>query len=207
MPTRYKLVLVFNSSGTTPLWGFSESFYTNSDVVGDPRGWAQQVVDARRQILASCVSIVAAKLYQNLAPKLSAKTGKWFLSGTFMNLCPDLNLGPGQAGSTDTPAAAVLIQLYATAGARASNRQMRGIPDAVWQNCKVATGRGQFISFWQTLQSLGERIITVKASTGALTDSPIGCIKFARISSRRVGRPFGQLRGRRSKRKSTPATP
>jgi hypothetical protein len=159
----------------------------------------QQIVTARRYTLSQSIMLSMFKL-ATVAPKLSAKTTKYFLAQTKIFLCPDVQGGLGFLSVVDTPNAAVLVQVQYNGYSRVGNYQVRGIPDTWWDGGAL-TPAAQAVNFYfQFLQKIPMQLFHVNRTSGALTIYPMQCSHLQRISSRRTGRPFGQLRGRRRKK-------
>jgi hypothetical protein len=194
----YRFTMYFNFPGP-PADGWTEKvdFVAPSTTVAQTI--AQQIATARRYTLSQSINIFAFKL-ATVAPKLSAKTHKYFLAQTKVFLCPDIQGGKGFLSVVDTPNAAVLVQVQYMGYSRVGNYQIRGIPDTWWDAGALTPAATAILFYFQFLQKIPMQLFHVDKTGGTLTIFAMQCSHLQRISSRRTGRPFGLLRGRRGKR-------
>lgn len=194
----YRGTLFFSFAGP-PADGWTEKVDFVAPSNSSAQTILQQIVTARQYTLSQSISIVGVKL-ATVASKLSTKTTKYFLAQTKIFLCPDVSVGKGFLSVVDTPNAAVLVQVEYTGYSRIGNYQVRGIPDTWWDGGAL-TPAAQAINFYfQFLGRIPMQLFHVNKTTGVLTPYPMQCAHLNRISSRRTGRPFGLLRGRRHKK-------
>jgi len=197
----YRVYILFNE-GQKPTAGFSERYDITAATDTEATTRAGQIKDARRAFLASNWNVVAVRL-----AKLAAKseTPKCKIISRQVRLCPDISGGAGLAGEMDIPAAAVFADFFYNGVPLPSHRQFRGIPDDWWDAAALTQAKEAIETFCRRLKALGHVRFIPSDSCTSLGGFPLKCCATRRISSRRVGRPFGLIRGRRSKRK--PVTP
>jgi len=197
-PTR--VLLRFTWTGS-PIAGFSEryDFELDSDGETAAREIAMRVAIARAQVLANNWSIWQVAVGR-VAPKLSAKTGKHFAAFTKLQLCPEVGPAVGKLGTTDTPWQALYVLQKFQGASHPVARQLRGVPDTFFDGGVTTRGVQVVNKFFDFLLTVPQYEHRVNKTTGAMVASRLICSTIQRISSRRTGRPFLPLRGRRSKR-------
>jgi hypothetical protein len=196
----YRCYLIFNFSKEPPC-GFSERYDFDASSPDAAQTTATYIKEQRRAFLSEDWTIVAVRLAE-LTVKLVS--GKCKIVAKRILLCPEIAPGDGVLGSADIPAGAVFADFFFDNVKRPSHRQFRGIPDDWWDN-SVLTQAAAFINVYcRKLRSVGVVRHIPDTSCTILGDFPLKCCNTRRISERRVGRPFGLLRGRRSKRKMLP---
>jgi len=212
MPTM-KGTILFEFAGP-PSAGFSESWSWQGTSAAAPAR-LNEIITARAEVLSSSwriiggrVGVLVAAMEANPSPPPSeiCKVRTRMIQPI---VCPTAIVG--KLGVSDTPWAAVLIELtkrpsaeqlqtFAAAG-RPREQQHRGIPDSWWTNAALDIPAGDLVKLTAFYQSL----ITTWAIGQVKTNDACEidffryrgyCLK--RISNRRVGRTFFQLRGRRS---------
>lgn len=200
MSQNYRVVLRF-AFQDTPLAGYSERYDFNDGGGGDSFATqkAAQLAQARRVVLSN-TWIISRVTVGKVVPKLSTKTGKWFNAFTAIQLCPDLIGGKGFLGVADGPQAAIYVKQKFIGRSRTVARQMRGIPDSWWDGGQLTNGTGVLNAFFLFLLTIPQIEIVTSKATGSSFNANLLCSSIERISSRRTGRPFLPLRGRRSKR-------
>jgi len=199
---QYRVYILFNE-GRKPQSGFSERYDIEAADDATATTVAGQIKDARRTFLAVNWSVVAVRLAKVAAKSL---TPKCKIIARQIRLCPDISGGDGLAGDMDIPAAAVFADFFYNGVPLPSHRQFRGIPDDWWDAAGLTQAKEAIETFCRRLRALGHVRFIPSDSCTSLGGFPLKCCATRRISSRRVGRPFGLLRGRRSKRKVTPPT-
>jgi hypothetical protein len=199
----YRVYLLFNDT-VNPTAGFSERYDITSSSDDTAMVTAAQLKDARRSFLASNWTIVAVRLAR-LAPKSVGPACK--IIARQVRLCPDISPGAGLAESMDIPAAAVFADFFYQGILKPSHRQFRGIPDIWWDAAALSGAKEAIETFCRRLKSFNHVRFVGSDNCTSLGAFPLKCCATRRISSRRVGRPFGLLRGRRSKRKVIPTPP
>jgi len=198
----YRVYILFNDT-VTPTAGFSERYDIQAASDDAAQAAAGQIKDARRDFLAQNWSVVAVRLAR-LAPKSVGPVCK--IIARQVRLCPDISGGVGLVETMDIPAAAVFADFFYNGVPKPSHRQFRGIPDIWWDNAALSGAKEAIETFCRRLKALGHVRYIPADNCTSLGPFPLKCCATRRISSRRVGRPFGLLRGRRSKRKVTPPT-
>jgi hypothetical protein len=200
MSQNFRVTLLF-ADNFNPLAGYSERYDFNDGGSGQSfwTDTATQLVRARRIILSSNWQIQNVKI-STVVPKLSAKTGKWFNAATQIQLCPGIDGGAGVLGVSDPTNTAFYIRQKYQGLSRTVARQLRGYPDTFWDQAKIQPTAGVINTFLGFLASIPQIEISTNKTTGASAAHNLMCSSIQRISSRRTGRPFLPLRGRRSKR-------
>lgn len=205
MSVNYRVVLRFSFQNPL-ICGFSERYDFNDGGGGNSfaQSVAQRIAQARRVVMSSSWRITRVTL-GTILPKLSAKTGKYFNAFTMIQLCPDITGGAGFLGVADNPTSAIYVQQKFVGRSRTVARQMRAIPDTWWENATLQNSAGALNIFFTYLQSIPQIEVVTNKTTGSSSNANLLCSTLQRISSRRTGRPFLPLRGRRSKRAVLPA--
>jgi len=212
----YKTTLFMESRVGNPARGFSESWSWEQASESALFNQAAQLASERSKILSQSYQITSYRI-----ARLEGIQG-----GTFCTLkqhlvqtaiCPvPIN---GKLSEGDIPAAAVLVQMSLAQltidGVPQVHRprqwQLRGIPDTWWDGSVLAIPAADKVK----IQNFCNFIVSILFA-GVVFGYPLCpdlvvqkyqacCIR--RISSRRIGRPFGLLRGRRSKRTTATPTP
>jgi len=201
---RYTMMIQFNN--TAPPAGFSESWTNEENTDTLARNTMQTLIAERRKVLSSSwtisggriskLAVIAtpppAKIVQRLVQPLVCQSGL-----------------AGLLGDSDTPWTALFVEMTKFANplfpsTRPRAQQMRGIPDTWWASAALAIPAADaaklqgFFSFLinPTTFGAGQARINPDDELQLLRYRGI-CLK--RISSRRIGRPFGLLRGRQSR--------
>jgi hypothetical protein len=208
----YKTTLFIQAVAETPPNGFTESWSWEETSESSLFNHAAQLASERSKILSSS--------YQIVSYRIARLTG--IQGGSFCTLkqslvqtaiCPVPLVG--KLGVADLPAAAVLVSM-AIAGLtinevpqvhRPRQWQLRGIPDTWWDGAALvipAADKTKITNFCNFLTSvLFAGIVFGYPLCPDLNVQKYQSCCTRRISSRRIGRPFGLLRGRRSKRPTT----
>jgi len=208
---QYRLTGLFELEGTQPA-GFSESwdFIATDDNAAllQPSSWAKE----RVRVLAEDWTLTAMRLTR-LSGSGTPGACKLHQEIVEANVCRPPE--EGTLGRADSPYAAVYItintrQSTPSSGLPTRPRRwlLRGIPDSWWdtatlqRNGPVVAAVNRYLSWLITNLQAGSTRMGVSCSTLYLLPYSSYCIR--RIASRRVGRPFDLLRGRRSNRPATP---
>jgi len=212
----YKVTLFMESRVGNPARGFSESWSWEESSDSSLFNHAAQLASERAKILSQSYQISSYRIARL----------KGIQGGTFCTLkqelvqtaiCPvPIN---GKLSEGDIPAASVLVQMALVSLSindvpqvhRPRQWQMRGIPDTWWSGSVLAipaADANKITAFCNFLTA----VLFAGIVFGYPTCPDLNIHKYQsccvrRISSRRIGRPFLLLRGRRSKRKAIPATP
>lgn len=203
----YRITGMFELEGNQPA-GFSESW---DFVAGDdqaalpmPSSWAKE----RVRVLSEDWTLSAMRLTRLAG---SGTPGACVLHQEIVeaNVCRPPE--SGTQGPADSPYAAVYItintrQSTPSSGLPTRPRRwlLRGIPDTWWdasqlqRNGPLVGAVNRYLSWIITNMQAGTTRMGVSCSTLYLLPYTAWCIR--RIASRRVGRPFDLLRGRRSRR-------
>jgi len=201
----YRLTGHFDFSGPPPA-GFSESWdYLAVDdqaAVTQAMSWPKE----RASLLSEDWTITAVRL-SRLAIG-SSEPCKIIGRLVSIPLCIQMTKGRINADA-DTPWAAILVEMTTQQSTpsvgvtpRPRQWQLRGIPDDWWKVAKLdipAAAKGAIATYCKYLRE-DLQAGHVKANSGCLAlnlQRFNGCC-IKRISNRRIGRPFGLLRGRRS---------
>lgn len=209
-----KGTMLFEFAGP-PSAGFSESWsWEGSTSAAVTR--LNEVIAARAEVLSSSwriiggrVGVVSAEEVTNPNPPPSTLC-KLKVSQIQPLVCATAVVG--KLGVADTPWTAVLVQLTKLPSAaqlqtfrfagRGRMQQHRGIPDTWWNNAELTIPPGDAVkmtAFYQLVTQtwqMGQLKTSVEGCTLGFLRYRGYCLK--RISNRRVGRTFFQLRGRRS---------
>jgi len=199
---RHTMFMQFNNAA--PAVGFSETWAAEHSSDTNARNKMQTLITERTKVLSSTWTIMGGRI------------GKLSTSGTgsSMKIVESMvapvncqNGVAGQLGDSDTPWAAILVQFgKITSTTVPKNRprmeQFRGIPDDWWTAGALSIPAGDaaklqaFFSFLLNPTSFGAgqpKLSTTPALVFLNYLPP--CLK--RISNRRIGRPFGLIRGRK----------
>jgi len=204
---QYRLTGMFELSGDQPA-GFSESWdmIATSDQTAllMPGSWAKE----RVRILSEDWKLTAMRLTRLTAV---AVTEGCALHQEIVeaNVCRPPEVGT--LGPADSPYSAVYITINTRQSTPSSGKPprprrwlLRGIPDSWWdagvlqRDGPVVAAVNRYLSWLITNMEAGQTAILLGCTGVALLPYSSYCIK--RIASRRVGRPFDLLRGRRSNR-------
>jgi len=200
----YKGTLLFTYQGSPPC-GFSESFMFEaaSDLVakGVIANWPGQ----RIKWLASQWKIVGFRL---------ASISNVTVSGKCKQVYTPVQIGAcagspsGLLSDADTPFTAVLFKvMFADPAKRPRQYLARGIPDTWWTAGALtipAADGNKFLTWFNFMkaQATGAFFYAPKKVPPCPTSlTPWSTYCTTRIASRRIGRPFGLIRGRKSKKK------
>jgi len=200
----YKGTLLFNYTGS-PSTGFSESheFFaaTDSEAKSKIAAWPAE----RRKWLAQQWRIVGFRLS---AIALVAQSGKCVKKYKPIAIGACVGTVVGLLGDADSPYTGVLVEIGFDFGdRRPRNFIARGVPDGWWTGgaLSIPVGEGnRFLAWFNFMRNTAVAATVFGVPT---SDPPCSltarawnqyCVK--RIASRRIGRPFGLLRGRRSKK-------
>jgi len=198
---RYTLLMQFNE--TSPPAGFSESWENQETSDAQARNQLNTLVNARKACLSNAWTILSGRI-SKLSYQASPSPGRIKQSLVQALTCPAGVVG--LLGASDTPWTAALIEMSkftlpaSTASTRPRYQQVRGIPDTWWDGSALSIPAGDqaalqgFFTYLISIAQMGQ----VRISDAALILQRYRGICIKRISSRRIGRPFGLRRGRRS---------
>lgn len=206
----YRATMMFQFDKSKPPAGFSETweFRISSD---EQAGIiAQQLVNERGKILSedwAIIGIRLATLGLTAAPPTAIKQTYISIEQCIMN-------HEGELGSADMVQAAIRYKIdvfphVTYPGARPKHWLIRGIPDDWWNAAEVALPKAAdvkvnaFMGFL-IANSFGHFVIDDLGAL-ALVHYRHWCGPFP--SNRKIGRPFGLLRGRRKCPKDVPVPP
>ena len=209
---QYKVTLFFDGDFSPPT-GFSESWEFDRTDDAAAKSAALALVDPRRAVLAQNWSIRTVRLAKLLVIG-SGPTCRLKQEAVSVEGC--ISAGAGLLGGTDTPWTAIYIEMPTRQSTpsvglppRPRRYQMRGIPDTWWDgtNAELSDEAGPLIATWMS------HVINVLQAGDAKPNSGCTAVRIQpytthcvrRISSRRIGRPFGLVRGRRSAQAAAPA--
>jgi hypothetical protein len=193
-----------------PQVGFSESWSIFDDVEGEGIATFLSFIKERARLLSEDWQIIGLRVarYNDF---LQGEQCKVRMTPVMTPICLQPTRGAIQE-SADTPWAAVLVQMDTRQSTPSSGRQprprqwqLRGIPDIWWRNGLLqmppeAKGEiGRFCRFITTQMEAGNVVQAANCELHLLRYTGC-CIK--RISNRRIGRPFGLIRGRRWSRRT-----
>jgi hypothetical protein len=203
MPS-YKGTLLFTYVGSPPV-GFSESveFFAATDEAAKASiaTWPAQ----RRKWLAQQWKIVGFRLAK-ITLSGSGGTCKAKFSPVQIGACVGQPIG--LLGDADTPFTGVLFRVAFIDPAKRPRQYIgRGIPDSWWTAGALSIPNAdgnKFLTWFNFMvsQKAGAFKFAAKKALPCPTDlTNWDSYCTQRIASRRIGRPFGLIRGRRSKKK------
>jgi len=189
-----------------PPSGFSESWEFDRTDDSAAKSVALSMVGERKKAMSQNWAIRAVRLAK-LLPIGSGETCRLKQEAVSIEGC--ISDSQGLLGPTDTPWTAIYIEMPTRQSTpsvglppRPRRYQMRGIPDTWWDgaNQQLLPASEPVIAAWlqwviNTLQAGDAKI---NPGCTAVRIQPYASFCTRRISSRRIGRPFGLLRGRRS---------
>jgi len=203
MPT-YKGTLLFQFQEQPPC-GFSESFEFNA--TSDAAAATKLATWPAKRVtwLAANWKIVGFRLSKLSYASVSGKCKKRY-TPISVNAC--VTTPAGLLTAADTPYTAVLAKFtYIDQTFRPRQYLARGIPDTWWTNASLVIppfDGNKFLEWFNFMKSIGGGgVVSSKGNPAASCSESTSrldqyCVQ--RIASRRIGRPFGLLRGRRSKK-------
>jgi hypothetical protein len=193
------MTFLYNFGGQ-PQAGFSETWYTVASDQDTAVARMAGYLALRRPLLASQWRFVGARLASLIVfgGKVKAKS---------VYLCPELQPFNGTGADTDAPTTALLIRftLGTISEPKRRNQQLRGIPDGWWNAGELAISNADRakVNSWCNGLRAGQ-IGQLQRVGNDLFTNIVRCCDIRRISERRIGRPFGLLRGSRRRKKVTP---
>jgi len=208
----YKLTMMMQFNTAAPAVGFSESWTMQVGSDTGARNRMQTLIAQRTEVLSSSWTIIGGRIGR-IEYRASPAPPRLITRLVQPLVC---NAGlPGKLGESDTPWAAVLIEMNKAAlddtavRTRPRAQQLRGIPDTWWTAAALSIPPADsaklqsFFSFLLTAPPVGQfgagqaRIVAAEPYLQRFTGI---CLK--RISNRRIGRPFGLIRGRKWARRA-----
>jgi hypothetical protein len=210
----YKGTLLFSFSGH-PVCGFSESFAFEAPTDGDAATAVGQWPSQRKNFLANQWAIVGFRVskvesYLFTPHPTGDPSCKFKFTPVTVQACPS-PVG-GALGDADTPYTAVLADFFREDKKHPRAYLARGIPDTWWASSHIGDpipdqkAWDSWFSYMKVFwgfgaldrgpNNLGPPKAPPSTCTLALHKYVTMCVR--RIASRRVGRPFDLLRGRRS---------
>jgi len=203
---RYTMFMQFENAA--PPAGFSESWENSASSDENARNTMQTLISQRRNILSQTWRIVGGRI-----AKLSIGTSS--TPPPTHNIIKQSLVQPitcqlsnvGALGASDTPWTALLVEInkFPLTGvdSRPRQQQVRGIPDTWWTAGALsipAADAGALQNFFNYIKEAGTQFGggQVRIVDNALQLQRYRGLCQKRISSRRIGRPFGLLRGRQS---------
>jgi len=206
----YRFTMMMQHNTAAPAVGFSESWSANATSDTNARNKMQTLIQQRTEVLSQSWTIQGGRIAR-LEYQASPAPPKIVERLVQPLVC---NAGTaGKLGVTDTPWAAVLVQMNkvslddVTVRTRPREQQVRGIPDTWWTGgaldipaADLAKLQGFFSYLISPLQFGAGQARIVDAAVFLQRFNGI-CLK--RISNRRIGRPFGLIRGRKWARRAS----
>lgn len=207
----YRATMHFEGEFIPPT-GFSESWEFNRTSDDEAQQLALDMVGERKKYLSANWSIRSVRAAR-LTPNGNVSDCKIKAAAVQINGC--IQDAQGVLGPTDTPWTAIYIEIPSRQSTpsvattpRPRRYQMRGIPDSWWDgaNAELSNEVGPLTAAWMqwlvNVMKAGDAKANAGCSSLQIQPYMMGCVR--RISSRRIGRPFGLVRGRRSKRPAIP---
>lgn len=193
----FRATLLFQFANQPPC-GFSESYEFSAPSVAAAKTIVAGMPAQRVRWLSQDWSIVGFRLAFESTSLVGEKCKKKY-TPVQIGRCPGNPVG--QLGAADSPYAAVLVRIsFADAAYKPRNFLARGIPDTWWTAgaLSIPPGDGnQFLTWFNNMTTV---------PVGKNAPVPTGCSSnfvpwssycVQRVASRKIGRPFGLLRGRR----------
>jgi hypothetical protein len=201
----YKATLLFTYQGQPPV-GFSESyeFFANSD--GGAKATVAQMPAQRIKWLASQWKIVGFRL-ATVTLSGSGGTCKQKFQPLAIGACA--GSPSGLLSDADSPFTGVLFKvMFADPDKKPRNYIGRGIPDTWWTSGALSIPNAdgnKFLQWFNFMKSVN--VGAFKFAAKHALPCPTDLVKWdsyctQRIAARRIGRPFGLIRGRKSKKKT-----
>jgi len=205
---RFTMFVQFNNAA--PSVGFSESWTAQAASDTQARNRMQTLISQRTEVLSSSWTIQGGRIAR-IEYRASPSPAR-LVERLVQPLVCQSGLA-GKLGDADTPWAAVLIQMNKaslddlTVRTRPREQQLRGIPDTWWTAAALSIPPADsakvqgFLSFLLNGLQFGAGQARIVSSAAFLQRFTGICLK--RISNRRIGRPFGLIRGRKWARRVT----
>jgi hypothetical protein len=195
----YKGTLLFNSTVGTPTTGFSEAFdftaSSDAQAITEVGQWPSR----RKAILSNSFSIVGFRLASYSTSVVAGKCKKK-LKSIQIDACQPTVVG--LLSSQNSPYDGALVRMFRQDKGKAREWELRGIPDT-W----IVSGAlsipvleaGALLTWFQQMGTGGAfgNFTFDKTNCSGANVTPFTTMCPQRLMSRRVGRPFGLLRGRR----------
>jgi len=219
MPRYFRVSMQMSYTASGPPCGFTEQWAkalpgspsdTNAHQV--MQQWATDLIDMRVRCLSSDWRVTGTRISE-LFPDTGEDGCFWRAEQLGLITCPNVRVG--RLGVTDSPWSAVYVKIGVASAPR--RQLMRGGPDTWWnggvfQRDTAIQQLQPFLNFvappaanangaWKFSFSAGSSPCSERARV-----EPYQRWCVERYASRRIGRPFGLLRGRRSNQ-AAEATP
>ena len=201
---QYKGTLLFTYQGSPPV-GFSESVEFEADDDDQAKTKIATWPAQRVKWLASQWKIVGFRLALSTISTVSGKC-KEKLTPVQIGAC--VGTPSGLLGDADSPFTGVLFRVtFGNPIKLPRNYIARGIPDDWWAGGVLAIPPGAgtkflgWFNFMRTQKAGAYRFNPKKAPPCTVDFTRWLSYCTQRIASRRIGRPFGLIRGRKSKKK------
>jgi len=197
---QYRVTFLFQAS-TTPPVGFSESWEMQFASDNLAAAAVPALVAKRATWLADGWVIAGARL--SLLAITAGTGGKCKITYSPVLLAGCVLNVPGALSANDNPYAAIYFQFKRGSTGKRRVYLARGVPDTWFANGGVsipAADGNKFLSWFNYMKnsfSFGKAVGNAP-TCNAITIDPYTEYCLKRFASRRVGRPFGLLRGRRS---------
>lgn len=201
----YKATMHFEGEFIPPS-GFSESWEFERSDDETAGSVAMSMVGERRKALSNNWTIRSVRLAR-LLPTGSGPTCS--IRQEAVNIAGCIADSQGLLGATDTPWTSIYVEMPTRQSTpsvslppRPRRYQMRGVPDSWWDgatqqlSAEVAPIVGAWLGWIVNTMQAGDAKNNPGCTATRIQPYAGHCIR--RISSRRIGRPFGLLRGRRS---------
>jgi len=204
----YRFTMFMQTVDMTPPAGFSESWENESSSDTNARNTMQTLIARRRACLSNDWRISGGRI-----AKLSIGTSDVpppthsIIKQSLVQPLVCQSSTEGLLGASDIHWAAVLIEITKNpvtgVDSKPRYQQMRGIPDTWWNGSALsipAADQGAVTQFFSYITTAGVSFGggQVRIVDNALLLQRYRGICLKRISARRIGRPFGLLRGRQS---------
>lgn len=204
---QYKATLLFQFAGP-PVCGFSESYEFEASSVAAATAVAANLPAFRAGILSSSWQIIGYRLSAISYTYVSTPKPHCVKKYTPVKIIACISPITGALGVTDSPYAAVYYDISMVDPVLRDRRMLiRGIPDTWWDGGVLVDpcpDAGAVVVWFNAFKTAG--VGKAYALPSGCSPAFIGWNAYCpkRIASRRIGRPFGLLRGRRSKKKVAP---
>lgn len=198
----YRVTMLIQFNGQPPC-GFSERWDVESATRDTAKIVAQNLANARAKFLSGSWTILIVRIGEL---SVVETLGKKRIKQTVINLCPEISSQAGLLPASDIPNGAVYVKCLFQSGFKPRSQQFRGVPDIWWTE---AASSFSVIRPYITRYSNALRLNQFGRAAITSGESPtvavvkLDCMDVRRVSSRRTGRPFGLLRGRKPKKKMT----
>lgn len=205
----YRYTMFMQFVPNAPPCGFSESWENEASSDTNARNTMQTLIQRRRAVLSSSWLIQGARIAKlsigtsDVPPPTHAIIKQSLVQPLVCQVSNE-----GQLGVADTPWTSILVEMTKNpvtgVDSKPRQQQMRGIPDSWWTAAALTIPAGDAAAVTGFFSYITSALAGFAGGQVRIVDNALMlqryrgiCLK--RISSRRIGRPFGLLRGAQSR--------